>query len=203
MKKLILLCLSSVLLVGCSDNISKKDYDAVNADYAEINEEFRLLTEDYEKLDKEYNDLQNTYAELESEKEALTNLYNDVVSKNNELYEEDSDTTILKAWGITSFGDNTECVKINKNSVQFNTVISEVSSDSISDFYKQLNDSLTNLALVVSIDGTENIYIKALDIKGFPVIEYYMVGDGSGGEIMISQKYYDVVTDTFNNMAHE
>jgi len=198
----------TIMLTGCSNKISQEEYDNLQFELAEIGTNYDNVKKEYDKVNLDYEDqksdmdkLNADFNQTKEEYKALSNLYDDIVKRYDDLYEEGSDSLIVDAWGTTAFGDETECKKLNKNTVQFIVKLNEVSHDSISNFYNQLTENLTNLSLVTSVDETEYVYIKAIDANGLPVMEYFLNGAESGGDAMVSLNYYDTVTETFNKMV--
>lgn len=178
----------TILLSGCSNSVSKEEYDNLKVNFDD--------------LFKEYKNLQENFKMLETEKEELNILYDDVTAAYEELYEKNSmkESILLGAWGKTSFGEDTIYSNINETTAQFIINIGDISYDSIEEFYKKFLDSIATLTAISTIDKTYYIFIKAVDSEGLPAIEFYidLSGEGTKSEMMLSSKYSDIVYETLN-----
>jgi outer membrane murein-binding lipoprotein Lpp len=177
MRKQIII-LTILVMTGCSSK--------------DVETSYNKLQTDYDELESNFNNLQTDYNSLKEENASLQSLIDETTKWYDANYEGNDE--IVSAWGKTTFGDNISCSNLNETITQVIVNLTDISEDSIGDFYNSLEKGIENLITATSVSGIESIYIKAV-YNGTPVIEYYF-GTNGDIQVMYNDKYIDIIQNS-------
>lgn len=87
MKKILLICIVSVLLTGCSKRVSQEVFDKLDSDYILLQKEYTDLLLEHEKNINVNSEIEKRYSELNADFSDLKNKLNNLLNeKNNIIY---------------------------------------------------------------------------------------------------------------------
>lgn len=209
MKKLLSICIVSILLTGCNKGVSQKEYKDLQVTdnesivaLSKLEEQYLNLESEYNGLVDDYKELGNKYNELLSLNEDTINTLSDMTTKYMDLLATTGEDVVVEAWGNVAFGDNVKYSIIDSYTIQYIHSIESVIENSILLSFKSVTDNISTLQAATSSKNIDYVYIKIIDYNFCPVYELFI--DFSGVEvktdILTNVIYNDLITEALEQL---
>lgn len=173
MKKLLLICIISILFTGCEKGVSQEKYDTIlnnlqilRTEHDELNVKYNELLSQNEILIESNNELEQLNQETIDSLTNITNKYTEVSAENGDI--------VIEAWGNVAFGDNTDYSILDQSTVQYKTYLNEVSDATIKNWLTSLTDNIGLLKVIAPQKEFSFVYIKAVNNDSSPIFEMFI-----------------------------